>query len=72
MRKFHEEIARFNTENKKYQTELQIACGVAVYQEGTDRNFGDVFRRGDKAMYENKTMLKQRAKEAEQLGKKGD
>lgn len=72
LRKFHEEIARFNTENKKYQTELQIACGVAVYQEGTDRNFGDVFRRGDKAMYENKTMLKQRAKEAEQLGKKGD
>jgi len=65
LQKFKEEIVRFNAENKKYQTELQIACGVAVYIEGKDKNFGDVFRRGDKEMYENKKMLKQKAREAE-------
>lgn len=68
LQKFHEEVDRFNADNKKYQEKLQIACGVAVYAEGTDKNFGDVFRRGDKEMYENKIMLKQKAKEAGQIG----
>ena len=68
MQKFYEEVDRFNADNKKYQEKLQIACGVAVYAEGTDKNFGDVFRRGDKEMYENKIMLKQKAKEAGQIG----
>ncbi len=72
LKNFREEIVRFNAENKRYQTELQIACGAAVYIKGVDMNFGDVFRRGDKEMYENKTMLKQQAKEAEQIVTKGN
>jgi diguanylate cyclase (GGDEF)-like protein len=72
LKNFREEIVRFNAGNKRYQTELQIACGAAVYIKEVDMNFGDVFRRGDKEMYENKTMLKQQAKEAEQIVTKGN
>lgn len=57
--KFKQEIVKFNAGNKRYQTELQIACGVAAYTEGMDYSFGDVFRRADKEMYQNKAMLKQ-------------
>ncbi len=64
--KFRKEIVRFNQENKRYEVELQVACGAAAYTEGKDRNYGDVFRRADKEMYENKIYLKQKAKEAEE------
>ena len=35
-----------------------LACGVAVYEPGTDQRAEDVFLRADKAMYEDKQRLK--------------
>lgn len=44
---------RYNLKNKG----IVIACGLARY-ESTDRNMDKVFERADRAMYENKQMLK--------------
>lgn len=41
------------------EMEISIACGIAVYIDGTDKNYGDVFRRADQAMYTNKTLMKE-------------
>ena len=41
-----------------FQCAYQIAAGSAVYNKDTDTCFDDVFNRADKAMYENKKMLK--------------
>ena len=60
---FHELIAKFNTENVRYQEALQIACGIAEYIPGTDTSFHEVFARADKKMYENKAMLKEKEKQ---------
>ena len=35
-----------------------FASGFAIYDSKCDTNFGDVFKRADEAMYENKKMLK--------------
>ena len=45
----------------------QIAAGAASYESNIDRDFNDVFNRADKAMYENKKMLKE--KNPEQIGR---
>lgn len=57
--KFEAEVARFNqSEEKKYEMELQIAIGSTVYDKEKDLFFLDVFRRADKLMYENKSIQK--------------
>ncbi len=55
---FDETVVSFNETNTRYKEKLQIACGVAEYEEGKDEVFKDVFARADKRMYENKAVLK--------------
>ena len=57
---FDKAIERFNQSNDKYDIELQIAIGLAVYNKGRDESFVDVFRRADNQMYEDKHKKKQK------------
>lgn len=57
---FDKAIDRFNQSNDKYDIELQIAIGLAVYNKGRDESFVDVFRRADNQMYEDKHKKKQK------------
>lgn len=36
----------------------EVACGLAVYDSESDKNFSEVFERADRAMYENKKIIK--------------
>ncbi len=58
-------LARFDEEMKKAVFEAQekvlpvsVARGMAVCDEGTDREYSDVFQRADEAMYANKEEVK--------------
>jgi len=55
---FDGEVDKFNKANDKYDIEIQIAIGMAVYNKGRDDNFNDVFRRADNFMYEDKARKK--------------
>ena len=44
--------------NAHSRTGPTVACGMAVYNPETDKNFESVFSRADKAMYENKNEIK--------------
>lgn len=60
MNTFAREIDKFNRSgSKRYESELQIAGGVAVYDREQDKCYADVFRRADILMYKNKKMLKE-------------
>lgn len=53
------ETERFNkSSSKRYESELQIACGIAIYDQKQDFCYADVFRRADSLMYENKKQQK--------------
>lgn len=59
MEYFKDEIARFNHSSaKRYEQELQIARGIALYDSSKDKSFADVFRRADDLMYKNKQAQK--------------
>lgn len=51
-----------NRENRKSKMKMQIACGCATYDPGTDRNLEDTYNRADKIMYANKKDKKERQK----------
>jgi len=53
------EIEEFNCQNSTEKWCLQVAVGMAVYNPETDREYKDVFRRADSAMYEDKNKRKQ-------------
>lgn len=55
---FEEAIGEFNRQNDKVELNLQIALGMAVYNPDTDKEYMDVFRRADSAMYEDKKKKK--------------
>ena len=38
--------------------QISIARGIALYEEETDLTFGDVFKRADESMYQNKAIMK--------------
>lgn len=44
--------------NQRSRSGPVVACGMAVYDPGTDIEFSDVFERADNFMYENKKDLK--------------
>lgn len=44
-------------------SELSIARGIAFYEEETDLTFGDVFKRADESMYQNKEIMKSKMAE---------
>lgn len=53
-----EEIKEYNAQNSKREFCLQMAVGIAVYDSETDKEYMDVFRRADSAMYEDKKQKK--------------
>ena len=58
MQKLEEEINNFN-QNKNYDVPfLQMAAGMSSYNYETDKEYMDVFRRADEAMYEDKKIKK--------------
>lgn len=58
MRRLEEEINNFNRNNGNDVLFLQMAAGMSSYNRETDKEYMDVFRRADEAMYENKKMRK--------------
>lgn len=48
------ELAAFNGGPKRYETALSVSRGAAAYQRGRDKQFRDIFRRADEAMYRDK------------------
>lgn len=57
LKSFEAEIAIFNKLSKKNE-KISIARGIALYEENSDLTFGDVFKRADDAMYQNKNAMK--------------
>ena len=55
---FEEEIKEYNCQNTCEELYLQMAIGMAVYNSKTDKEYMDVFRRADSAMYEDKKQKK--------------
>lgn len=57
---FRETVDEFNR-GARPDARISIARGIACYEEDTDLTFGDVFKRADDAMYQNKADMKRRA-----------
>ncbi|MBR6552790.1 MAG: GGDEF domain-containing protein, partial [Clostridia bacterium] len=55
---FEEAIESYNSQNTCDELYLQMAIGMAVYSSETDKEYMDVFRRADSAMYEDKKQKK--------------
>lgn len=58
MQMLEEEIGNFNRSKNNERLFLQMAMGMSSYNYETDKEYMDVFRRADEAMYENKKMKK--------------
>ena len=58
-----EEISNFNRNKNDDVPYLQMAVGMSTYNHETDKEYMDVFRRADEAMYENKKLKKNKNKE---------
>lgn len=52
-------IDDFNRQNNSRALYLQMAVGMATYDPETDKEYMDVFRRADSAMYEDKKVKKE-------------
>ena len=57
LEKLAQNIADFN-DSAHMGSKISIARGVAVYNSATDLVFGQVFKRADEAMYQNKATVK--------------
>ena len=55
---FEEAVKDYNRQNNSKELYLQMAIGIAVYSSKTDKDYMDVFRRADSAMYEDKKQKK--------------
>ena len=55
---YEEAVEDYNRQNNCEKIYLQMAIGMAVYSSETDKEYMDVFRRADSAMYENKKQKK--------------
>ena len=55
---FEEAIEDYNRQNECKELYLQLAIGMAEYSPETDKEYMDVFRRADSAMYEDKKQKK--------------
>lgn len=54
-----DEVCAGTLTEEKGNTPISIASGFALYEAGSDLCFNDVFKRADKAMYENKRKCKE-------------
>ena len=55
---FEKEIENYNLQNNGAIVQLQMAIGMSVYNPETDKEYMDVFRRADSAMYVDKKKKK--------------
>lgn len=55
---FRRKIEEFNKTPRRYEAEVHIAAGAAAYDREKDSSYGDVFRRADSQMYEDKKFQK--------------
>jgi diguanylate cyclase (GGDEF)-like protein len=62
MQMLEKEIDNFNCNKDDDVPFLQMAAGMSSYNYETDKEYMDVFRRADEAMYENKRMKKNKGK----------
>ena len=60
---FEEAVEEYNRRNDCEELYLQMAIGMAVYSSETDKEYMDVFRRADGAMYEDKKQKKTKRKQ---------
>lgn len=58
MRRFEDACARANAEAKHPWENVNMAMGISLYNSSYDESVENVFKRADKAMYENKRMMK--------------
>lgn len=58
---FEKEMEEYNRNNRT-DSKISIARGIALYNSETDLVYGNVFKRADDAMYQNKIMMKERMK----------
>ena len=63
--KFQSNLDEYNQSVRVGSSRISIARGIAVYNSTTDLVFGNVFKRADSAMYQNKQAMKARLAEAE-------
>ena len=56
---FEKSIEDYNCQNNGEESYLQMAIGMATYNPETDKEYMDVFRRADSAMYGDKKQKKQ-------------
>ena len=47
-------LEHFNHYEREYEMELAVSKGYAIYDKNTDKEYRDVFKRADAAMYEDK------------------
>ena len=59
---YEEAVEDYNRQNNCEKIYLQMAIGMAVYSSETDKEYMDVFRRADSAMYEDKKQKKQKGR----------
>ncbi len=68
LEQFEKEVKEYN-QNSRTSSQISIARGIAVYNSVTDLVFGNVFKRADEAMYQNKAIMKRLLKEKEEASK---
>lgn len=61
--RFQAEIEEFN-QYARPDGKISIARGIAIFEEETDLTFGDVFKRADDSMYQNKANMKRQKEDA--------
>lgn len=57
---FEKEIENYNLQHTGEEVYLQMAIGMAIYNPNSDKEYMDVFRRADSAMYKDKKQKKNR------------
>lgn len=66
LEEFETAMAQYN-HTARDDSKISIARGIAIYSYETDLVFGNVFKRADEAMYQNKATMKERLKAAQGL-----
>lgn len=58
MRRFYDRMAIINRDAESPAEKVSVAAGAAVFKEGQDQDFQNVFKRADENMYKNKNSIK--------------
>ena len=52
--RYDEIVKKFNERNEKYDQPVSMSKGASFYVRGEDRDYNEVFKRADEAMYKDK------------------